>query len=482
MNQDELEQFLQDEVKQHRMYPSDHIWRNIRTELHGYKAWPALTFISLFIITALTVSTLLSNHPHEQPVLRTVVPYSITEEAVQPVSPIAAVSRTQNRNYFEKITDVQVTEQAFAELNSVLATNRSQNTDLMLDIVLQPLPNNRLADGKIPVTPTILHTNEQAISQSMIPSAAVFTKEETPTVTVDTKQQATTVTDNSVTEEKQNEEPVAKEIFPATDESAKTVATAFVKPRNKSRLGFQFYITPSTSYRKLSDEKVREVIQPAVAAASQQPNVPLTGSNGDVNNVVRHRPAIGFEVGMGITYSLGPRITFKTGLQLNVRQYHIETFQSLTNEQASVSLINFRGVETISLYSPYNNNTGYKETELDNKVYQISVPMGLQWDVIKGKSLGFSAEASVQPTMMLNNNTYLLSTDYKHYADGNQFMRKWNINTSVGLNLSYKAGSTSWQIGPQIRYQHLPTYSNAYPITEHLLDYGVRIGFTKQLK
>jgi hypothetical protein len=63
---DELEQFLQEEVKQHRMYPSDHIWKNIRTELHGYRAWPALTFISLFIITALTISTLLNNHPDRQ--------------------------------------------------------------------------------------------------------------------------------------------------------------------------------------------------------------------------------------------------------------------------------------------------------------------------------------------------------------------------------------------------------------------------------
>ena len=70
MYQDEFEQFLQDEVKQHRMYPSDHIWKNIRTELHGNKAWPALTFISLFIITALTVSTLLNNHPGRQVYLR----------------------------------------------------------------------------------------------------------------------------------------------------------------------------------------------------------------------------------------------------------------------------------------------------------------------------------------------------------------------------------------------------------------------------
>jgi len=176
-----------------------------------------------------------------------------------------------------------------------------------------------------------------------------------------------------------------------------------------------------------------------------------------------------------------PRLKFKTGLQLNVRQYYIETFQS-TNDLSSLSLINYGGVETISFYSPYNNNTGYRKTQLDNRIYQLSVPLGIQWDMIQGKHIGITTEASVQPTLTLNNNTYLLSADYKHYTGGSDFIRKWNVNTSVGMNLTYKHGASSWQIGPQIRYQHLPTYSNSYPIKEYLIDYGVRIGFTRQIK
>ena len=65
MYQDELEEFLQDEINDHRMYPSDQIWRNIQAEVHGPQTWPALTFISLFIISALTVATLLNNHPNQ---------------------------------------------------------------------------------------------------------------------------------------------------------------------------------------------------------------------------------------------------------------------------------------------------------------------------------------------------------------------------------------------------------------------------------
>jgi hypothetical protein len=187
-------------------------------------------------------------------------------------------------------------------------------------------------------------------------------------------------------------------------------------------------------------------------------------------------------MGFALLYTMGPRLKFKTGLQLNVRQYYIETFQSLTNDLATLSLINYRGVETVSFYSSYNNNTGYRQTQLDNKVYQLSVPVGIQWDAIQGKHFGINTEASVQPTMTLNNNTYLLSTDYKHYTDGDPFIRKWNINTAVGFNLTYRVGNSSWQLGPQVRYQHLPTYSNAYPIREFLMDYGVRLAFTKQLR
>src|SRR5476651_79978 len=113
---DEFEQFLQDEVKQHRMYPSDHIWKNIRTQIHGYRAWPALTFISLFIITALTLSTLLNNHPIDHPLPVNVT--SLNRSAVASVSntsvPVSATEK--NTQYFQQIAPEQITAETFADL------------------------------------------------------------------------------------------------------------------------------------------------------------------------------------------------------------------------------------------------------------------------------------------------------------------------------------------------------------------------------
>ncbi len=476
MYHDEFEQFLQDEVKQHRMYPSDHIWKNIRTELHGYKAWPALTFMSLFIITALTISTLLNNHPGRQLPLqqRSALAFNSQSAKNNPAHNSKPV-----KDYFQQIAPEQITAETFADLNTpaipeqeTLVTRNTTN-----DLAAVPVKTGIQRSAYIAKT---IHTAPVKIA--IIDPAILASSLSLPVVTVTEKQgPENTAIKESVTTYKQ------ADTHSNADEFLKDfnyIATTHASRRN-SKFGIQFYITPSTSYRKLSDQKVKEIIQPAVAAASASAsqNVPLSPNlAADVNNVVRHKPAMGFELGFAVLYNMSPRLKFKTGVQLNIRQYYIETFQSLTNDLTSLSLINYSGIETINFYSSWNNNTGYRKTQLDNKLYQLSIPLGIQWDLIRGKHFGFNTEASVQPTMTLNNNTYLLSTDYKHYTGGGSFIRKWNINTSVGFNLTYTTGSSSWQLGPQIRYQHLPTYSNQYPIKEYLMDYGVRLGFTRQIK
>ena len=477
MYQDEFEQFLQDEVKQHRMYPSDHIWKNIRTELHGYKAWPALTFISLFVITALTISTLLNNHPDNH----VMVPVS-TVNNQQAIAGTENTTHTTARqstatNYFETIAPGQVTAETFANLventpDEILVVRNSSN-DFAATPVKATYNNDHWAYTEKAARTTIPESSPLNIQNSFVPTPVT---EEVATLTPATAETAGTET----IDQKKNETHVTADDY-LKDFGFVTVTPA---PRRNSKFGFQFYVTPSTSYRRLSDQKVKEVIQPAVvASANVTQNVPLSANlSADVNNIVRHKPAIGFELGFAVLYNVSNRLKLKTGVQLNVRQYYIETFQSLTNDLTSLSLINYRGIETISFYSPYNNNTGYRKTQLDNKVYQLSVPVGLQWDAIQGKHFGLNTEASVQPTLTLNTNTYLLSTDYKHYTGGSDYMRKWNINTSVGINLTYRHGASSWQIGPQVRYQHLPTYTNLYPIKEYLVDYGVRIGYTRQIK
>lgn len=101
MYQDEFEQFLQDEVKQHRMYPSDHVWNNIRTELHGYRSWPALTFISVFVITALTLSTVLNTQQKNVHLQPPTIPNVVTSQ--QEVLAANNAATEKSRHYFNTL-------------------------------------------------------------------------------------------------------------------------------------------------------------------------------------------------------------------------------------------------------------------------------------------------------------------------------------------------------------------------------------------
>jgi hypothetical protein len=139
-------------------------------------------------------------------------------------------------------------------------------------------------------------------------------------------------------------------------------------------------------------------------------------------------------------------------------------------------------VQNISVMTSYNNNVGFRTAQLNNKVYQLALPIGVDYQLIRFKKFGIHTQATIQPTYNVNKNVYLLSADYANYAAGNDYVRKWNMNTSVGIQFSYQKGNTVWQLGPQIRYQTLPTYNNPYPIKENLIDYGFRIGWSKQFK
>src|SRR5215472_5154830 len=57
---DDFERYLREEVSEHRMYPSDRVWKNISNHIHAPKKWPALSVFTVLIISALVVGTILN--------------------------------------------------------------------------------------------------------------------------------------------------------------------------------------------------------------------------------------------------------------------------------------------------------------------------------------------------------------------------------------------------------------------------------------
>ncbi len=491
MYQDELEEFLQDEVKDHRMYPSDQIWRNIQNEVHGPQTWPALTFISIFIISALTVATLINNHPAQKAGKLVVLKNGYDKKIIPTDQP--SVSSDFNAISAEQVTAstiAQIEQQQLKdEANRVVSEAPIIPIRFIKEVAATAVPEQILKEIQLPTKPSFLEesnsnnsaattivkeegSNKNANLLIDVPESNSVFESKTGIKKLSAENNATQ--NNALVQVAENNKIEAI----STDEYLKEFAykpITTVSTKN-SKFGFGFFITPSTSYRSLSDFKAKEILGTAPATAPVGLNYTT-----NINEIVRHKPAVGLELGFAVLYNMSNRIKFKTGIQFNIRQYYIETFQSVA-DVTTISLVNNHGIENVSVLSLYNNNNGYRNAELDNKMYQVSIPIGFQYDIIKGKHIGVTAEASIQPTFTLNKSLYLLSTDYKHYADGNSLMRKWNINSSLGINLTYQTGVYQWFLGPQARFQHLPTYSNKYPITEYLMDYGIRLGFIKQIK
>src|SRR2546423_12992854 len=122
----EFEKYLKEKTKQYRIYPSDQVWRNIQNEIHGYRKWPALTFISIFIITALVIGTVLVK-PNIQ--IATVLPNGRDNKNTEKASNITADNK---KNFVDHISVENITQQTIKKAIETVKTKRIQQSPVVI--------------------------------------------------------------------------------------------------------------------------------------------------------------------------------------------------------------------------------------------------------------------------------------------------------------------------------------------------------------
>ncbi|MBS1627504.1 MAG: hypothetical protein JSR09_06385 [Bacteroidetes bacterium] len=462
---EKFEQWLQNETEDQKMYPSETVWENIRTEIHGNKSWPALTIASLLIIISLGVITFL-NYPPKNILLKTIPnqPFNTTENNNLSEKQTVAIA-SNNEEFVNQINPNRYTQQTLKVINEEIQLMKDGNVSFTLT-----KPKFNIAVLNIPYTPIASLPKKQII----VSTATTITSTNNTADSEEDNFYLNTDSNNynkSTTTRKSNLPSINESIANENgnnnaDEYVKTFGANKTKTTKTLRkLSWQLYISPSVSYRKLEDEASYNL---------------YTGTN--VNSAVKHKPALGLEVGFGLSYNLTKNFSIKTGLQFNMRQYYIDANRNWG--MATFAFVQNNHLDSISFLSAYsnaNNSTvNFGSTKLDNKLYQLSIPIGFEWNVLQLKKFGVSIGGSIQPTFTLNKNIYMISNDYKYYADGESFFRKWNYNSSGELLFNYQLNNGSKLFfGPQIRYQHLPTYNDLYSIKEHRLDYGIKFGISR---
>lgn len=470
-NDDSFEGFLRKEVENQNIYPSEHVWENIRVKLHGNPAWPALTFGVMLILATVIVFTAL-NYPSKSILIKSTGKSIIQSDIQAGASKMKAGDSGKNTSYsdfykhlnptayFSVTPDKNYLVDDSWALNEVVI-NKEREIDNISTIKL-----NRQT-----VVPPINSIKQMIDVNIKAPVVAVQKQNKK------SKSESITATENKSKYANKLNFPLntSLESNPSADGYLNDFAHKSIPhSKLKSKLELQFYVTPSVSYRNLSEDKSRVYYQTYTTYSTFSQSL-----HTNVNSVVRQAPALGFEVGGSLLYKLTPALKIKTGLQFNIRQYYIDAYQSFGI--ATITVVKDYRLDSVQYFSMLSNTNNGNSTKVNNKLYQISVPIGLQLDFFNKKKFGLSIGASLQPTFTLNKNVYVISTDYKYYTNGAPFFRKWNLNSSADINFTYKAKNIKWYIGPQIRYQHYPTYNDVYPIKEYRLDYGIKVGFTTPL-
>ncbi|MEO7211149.1 MAG: outer membrane beta-barrel protein [Chitinophagaceae bacterium] len=490
-NHTEFEDFLKEQADQLRLYPTEHSWRHIQHELHGYKKWPALTAISVFVISLLVIGTLIIKPAIKTTIIAANAATLNNDGTINSTNNTNSVNgpllATKESSFPENLTIHNITQNTIA---SVSASLKLQN-----DAVAMYENNIALAANSESLKNENKSTNTN-LSNGKNDNLVVVKNSENPRHNFDmfnfalkTITQPLSVNTSyglvDFKRDQNNSEPfyfkyalntyTDYEVEDILNTSRKNYSLDVLK-KSVSKLDFQFYLTPSVSYRRLTDNAQGKTAGTYVSAIS----LATSPFSVDVNKLVKYRPSIGYEVGFTLGYHLSDRLSIKSGLQFNMDQYNIDAFLYQNNSSFSVT------ENEPTVFSPFlvNRSSGVLSVPftLKNRFYQVSLPIGLDYKIAEHGNLSWNVAGSVQPTYTFDKEPFVVSTNFKDYADGSKLMRNWNVNGNVETYLSYKMGSVKWQVGPQFRYQFMPTMSQNYPIKEYLLNYGLKIGFTKAIK
>lgn len=252
--------------------------------------------------------------------------------------------------------------------------------------------------------------------------------------------------------------------------SIENVINSYKPGRRKNKAEWQLFFTPTISYRKLSENKSY------LRAMPQGGNPANISALYDVNNVVTHKPDLGLELGFSLKYAVTRSVKLKTGLQFNMNRYDIKVFNNVP-EIATIALNTSNGrVNSLNTVTRYRNFGGPQSDWIQNTYYQISSPVGVEVKLRGDAQKQFGIATNIQPTYIIGDRAYLISTDYKNYSQVPWLIRNWNVNTSVEAFVAYSTGSLKWQVGPQVRYQLLSSFRSEYPVKENLFDFGFKVG------
>ena len=526
---DEFEQMLKDTSEEFRMYPSRKVWHSIYNDFHPDRKWPSLT-VCLVLVTSILYVGISNNNTiskNSKNLLVSTNPadnssFIETNKGTRFSSPESAnLAANANKKFLNKTNSTTVinlldnvfedednttldkennlplsdSKQKSASLNqekenpyfliNVLADNlQKEDTskeNLILDLLKPSLPidagNLNVQDLDLS---TVKESHTDLNNSPNLEKAKIVNITQAQEIVTFNTETSDFLSGNQIANNKLNNESLESIVsYTKTislDEKEWLEDFAFHNKKNrdkwKSHLSVQYYITPSLGYRELF---------------KNNDFVPANGGlllRTSSTDIISQQAAVNLETGAVLLFDLNKKLNFKTGIQFNLTNYVTNAHKLQHPSQTTVLMndLNNNTIMPVAYNSFHGNVLGSNLNSLNNKTYQVSIPIGLNYKLMGTDKVKWYVGGTVQPTFITGGNVYLISADNKNFVQDPSMLRTWNMNSSLETFASINTASgININIGPQFRYQLLSSYSKRYTYTEKLYNVGIKLGMTKKL-
>ena len=503
----DFEQSLKDHADQFKMTPSKRVWNGIYNNLHPGSKWPSITVATVFIITLVTIGTL-NNTPTRSD--------HSTNVQSQPAKNISksgneahageAFAEKDNSRTNSAIFDLKKTDSkkstGIKSKSTTISVETSQQTSVSKSVVssqkntspqkLQSfissnnisLKGNEIEANQI--APAITSAvNEQIsanfildkkvngvsemqiLSEMQLPVASQFEAFETNFLVseLDKTLAFQTISIRSL-------EGSSGDFINPVIANENAILSAQAKFHRKKNLNIEwtFYVNPTISTVAFNKKDIHPSSSTSsLVVLSTQPPFKLT-----------HTTRFGLETGAEMSVKLNKKFKFITGLNLSYAGYN--NVSNLVHPTfATLSLLDKNGADYSKTYiTHYGNGQSQDHINLVNYSIEASIPVGIQYNIWANAKTRFDISSLLEPSVVLRDDAYLISSDGRYYVNDPMMVRRTNLEGHFGSYITLIGKKIRWHLGPDFRYQLLSTYKNIYPGKEHLLDYGIRIGISKQ--
>jgi hypothetical protein len=469
-----FEQFIKEGADQYRMYPSEKVWKGVHNALHTRRRRWIIGFTVLFFVGGITSLTFINTDNSKENTIAATTFAAKNNNTPDVVTKGINISPEVEKGTVYSFAPKQNKSQV--NIISAKLVKKTANKKERIEVLVKNYSPAETDMGMNSETPAV----EKSLAE--LNTAVAEENTESPIATTP-KNESAPVVSNEITDNNKTEisklysvsnttDPELKEINNAVENfAAESIVNAALKKAKQSRFSVQGFFTPTVSYRKLTENK-------AFLQRTAVQNNNLVNNYAyflDVNNAVRHKPDMGLEAGANVRYALSKNVSLKVGLQFNVSRYNIRAY-TYAGELATIALNTGYYGDSLRTFTTLSNEKGYRQDWLQNLYFQLSAPVGVELRLGGNDKFHYGIAGSVQPTYILGDRSYLLSSDFKNYAEVSWLSRSWNLNTAIEAFVAYNTGKLKWQVGPQIRRQMFSSFVKEYPVKEYPFDVGLKIG------